>query len=152
MRRFFADPKDIKGDTIRIDSPSERNHIKNVLRMEIGDFALISDGVQYEYETQLAAFSMEATIFHILERRVPQAESRYHITLFQGIPKQGKLETIIQKATELGADAVVPVFMARSVPKPGSLDDKKLTRFRKIAAEASKQCGRGFVMQVLEAQ
>ena len=71
------------------------------------------------------------------------AELPYEFVLYQGLPKSDKFETIIQKCTELGVSAFVPVQMERSVVKiTDEKENKKLERWNKIAAEASKQCRR----------
>ncbi len=76
-------------------------------------------------------------------------ESPFEITLAQSLLKGEKMDFLIQKATELGAKEIVPFFSSRSVPL---LDrSKKLERYRrweKIAIEASKQCGRGFIPKI----
>ncbi|MBQ1258363.1 MAG: RNA methyltransferase, partial [Clostridia bacterium] len=68
---------------------------------------------------------------------------------YMGIPKGDKFEFLCQKLTELGVRRLVPVRMERSVAKIEEKEkDKKLARFRKIAQEAQKQCGRGMEMEV----
>ena len=71
------------------------------------------------------------------------------LTLYMGYPKAEKLELIVQKLTELGANCIVPVIMARSVARPDAKDGaKKRERLERIALEAAKQCGRGRVPEI----
>ena len=80
----------------------------------------------------------------IVETKASDAELPSKIYLFQGLPKQEKMELIVQKCVELGIYAVVPVSMKRCVVK---LDEKKgakkVERWNTIAASAAKQSGRG---------
>ncbi|MEG0145312.1 MAG: RsmE family RNA methyltransferase, partial [Clostridia bacterium] len=80
---------------------------------------------------------------------LPACESPLRVTVYQGLPKADKLETLAQKLTELGVCALAPVRMARSVVKLDAREgEKKCERLRRIALEAVKQCGRARVMQV----
>lgn len=80
-----------------------------------------------------------------------RAESPVEITLFQGIPKGKKTDSILQKATELGVSRVVFVYSDHAVPIFNG-EEKKNTRYQKIAEEAAKQCGRGKLVQVSVAE
>ena len=71
-----------------------------------------------------------------------------NVTLFQGIPKQGKMELIVQKSVELGACRIVPVFMKRTVVADKGNFGKKTARWQKVAAESVKQCKRGRIPEV----
>jgi 16S rRNA (uracil1498-N3)-methyltransferase len=71
------------------------------------------------------------------------------VTVLQGMPKGDKLELVIQKASELQATAVQPVFCERSVVKSSSNEARKLARWQKIADEAARQCGRSEVLRVV---
>ena len=76
-----------------------------------------------------------------------RAESPLHITVYQGLPKSDKMDYIVQKCVELGAVSIVPVATARAVVKLHD-EEKKRTRWQKIALEAAKQCGRGIIPTV----
>ena len=69
--------------------------------------------------------------------------------IYQGLPKSDKMELIIQKSVELGANSIIPVNMKRCVVKLEGKDEiKKNERWQKIAESAAKQCGRGFIPEV----
>lgn len=71
------------------------------------------------------------------------------MTLYQAVPKAGKLEEIIQKSIELGVSRIVPVLTARCVARPKAAEfQKKLSRLQKIAESAAKQSGRGCIPEV----
>ena len=79
------------------------NHIKNVLRLTIGDTITVCDGAGKEYECEIAEISKEQVYANIVDINQNAAELPCNITLFQGMPKSDKMEFIIQKAVELGA-------------------------------------------------
>lgn len=85
----------------------------------------------------------------VIEERPGQAPAPVAVTLFQGLPKGDKFELILQKATELGAAAVVPVVTERAVarPRPEQVAGK-LARWRSVAREAAEQCGRSDLPEV----
>lgn len=147
MRRFFVSPDDINGEEIFISEPSERNHIKNVLRLQAGDTLIIADGSGMEYQAAITDIPADGVKLSILWVSPSELEPITHVTLFQSVPKQGKMETIIQKSVELGVRSVVPVITERSVPKGGFA---KTERWQKISAEAAKQCGRAIIPKVAE--
>jgi 16S rRNA (uracil1498-N3)-methyltransferase len=84
----------------------------------------------------------------ICQRAVPPTQA-ISITVGQGLPKLDKFEWVIQKTTELGAAAIVPLMTVRAVPQPGAAHlPAKLARWQKLAREACKQSGRATVPHV----
>lgn len=148
MYQFFVPSENIQGNRIVITG-DDVNHIKNVLRMKVGEEIAVSNGEDgKEYRCGIASIGDEivCTLRFIKEDGV---ELPTKITLFQGLPKADKMELIVQKAVELGAYEVVPVSMARSIVK---LDDKKqktkITRWQSIAEAAAKQSKRSIIPQI----
>ena len=119
MRRFFTEPENITGDTIRI--LEDASHITRVLRMESGDQILVFDGTGYEYTAALTLLDNRECQAKILEKTFSKQEPKTKITIFQGLPKSGKMESIIQKSVELGVSSIVPTATERCVVK---LDQK----------------------------
>jgi len=151
MNRFFVSPNQIEDQVIRIVRKEDLHHIKNVLRLRAGEPIEVSDGVQWEYEGIIGQHEPEGLKIEIVKRQTFAREPKAHITLFQGIPKQGKMDFIIQKAVELGVSEVVPVFMARTVVTDKGNFGKKLVRYEMIAEEAAAQSGRGIVPYIRQA-
>ena len=148
MYQFFVPSENIQGNRIVITGV-DVNHIKNVLRMKVGEEIAVSNGEDgKEYRCGIASIGDEivCTLRFIKEDGV---ELPSKITLFQGLPKADKMELIVQKAVELGAYELVPVSMARSIVK---LDDKKqktkITRWQSIAEAAAKQSKRSIIPQI----
>ena len=89
-------------------------------------------------------------LLKILDKQKFATEPATRVTLYQGVPKASKMETVIQKTVEMGVDTIVPVFMERTVVVEKGNFGKKLDRWNKIAAEAVKQCKRGIIPCVTE--
>ncbi len=146
MHRFFVD--EIDGDTAGITG-DDLTHLSRVLRLKKGDALTLSDGRGMDYEARIESISREAATCRILESRRAETEPSCRVTLFQCLPKAGKLESVIQKCTELGASAVVPVVSRFCVALPKDFENK-LPRLRRVAYEAAKQSRRALVPTVGE--
>lgn len=148
MYQFFVNPEDIQDKKIIIRG-EEVNHIKNVLRMKIGEEIAVSNGVDgKEYRCEIEHMGEEVTckLRFVKEEEVELPSKVY---LFQGLPKADKMELIIQKAVELGVYQVIPVSTKRSIVK---LDEKKeknkLQRWQEIAKAAAKQSKRKIIPEI----
>ncbi len=151
MPKFFIKKEDIKENSVTITG-QDATHIAKVLRTEVGETLTLCDGCGTDFFAEVTSVSKEAVSLKIKETLPCTAEPEILVTLFQGIPKQGKMDYIIEKCTELGISRIVPVSTKRSVVK---IDDKKseakkLGRWRKIAAESVKQCGRGTIPEITD--
>ncbi|MCI8375437.1 MAG: 16S rRNA (uracil(1498)-N(3))-methyltransferase [Lachnospiraceae bacterium] len=148
MHRFFVDPSQIKEKEILLTGP-DVNHIRNVLRMRIGQELLVSDGQGTDYHCKIEELGETYVKASLMWRLNGNAELPSRIVLFQGLPKGDKMELIIQKCVELGAAEIIPVQTKRTVVK---LDAKKEQAKRKrwmgISESAAKQSGRGIVPEV----
>lgn len=148
MYRFFVDESQITEENVMITGP-DVNHIKNVLRMKIGEVILVSNGNDREYTCALAEITEDQVVATIQDIDGPARELPIKVTLFQGLPKGDKMETVIQKMVELGVYEIVPVSTKRCIVK---LDDKKAEaktkRWNAISESAAKQSKRGIIPQV----
>jgi 16S rRNA (uracil1498-N3)-methyltransferase len=153
MRRFLIDPSCVLNGEITIRDKREIHHMRNALRLRPGAEAMLSDGSGNEFFSQLIGYTDDggtlSAHFEVLYARAADTEPETKVTLFQCLPKRGKMESIIQKTTELGVYAVVPVISARSVSRPADMT-AKTARWQRIAEEACKQSGRGAVPAVCE--
>ena len=150
MQRFFVEPYQVLEEEHRITlTGPDLNHMKNVLRMRIGEDVWISDGSEKEYHCTIEEFQEDSAVLHILYAQESQYELPSRIYLFQGLPKGDKMELIIQKAVELGAYAVVPVETRRCVVKlDAKKAQKKVTRWQQISESAAKQSKRMLIPEV----
>ena len=151
MYRFYIEEEQISENEIRIEG-SDVNHIRNVLRLEIGDWVVACDGHDRDYVSRIQSIEKDRVILQVEKVQSTGTELPARITLFQGIPKKEKMELIIQKAVELGVYVIVPVMMKRCVVRLN--DDKKkqkrAERWQAIAEAAAKQCDRGIIPVVHE--
>lgn len=126
-------------------------HITSVLRMRAGDIAVLCDGHGTDMLAEMLPSNGDCCEFKILEKSLNPAEPNICVRLFQAMPKSDKMDFIVQKAVECGACEVIPIITKRCVSRPDEKTlAKKLVRWRKIAYEAAKQCGRGIVPTVGE--
>ena len=148
MYRFFVAEENRREGMILITG-DDVNHIRNVLRMTVGERVIVSCGKGVDYECEIEKLG-ETDIQLTICRETPAVtELPVEITLFQALPKKDKMELVIQKAIELGVSHIVPVETRRCVVKLDTKKkEKKLSRWRAIAEAAAKQSGRGIVPQV----
>ena len=148
MHHFFVTPEQVREENIIIEG-SDVNHIKNVLRMKVGEELEISDGNNKKYLCEIESMSSDEVCAIIKEELNVDTELPSKIYLFQGLPKSDKMELIVQKAVELGVFEIIPVATKRAVVK---LDDKKaskkIERWQAIAESGAKQSGRNVIPEV----
>lgn len=150
MSRFFVDKSAIKDNRIFITDKDDVKHISKVLRLRSGDVIEVSDSEEYEYEAAVVSISDGEVECLIRDKQRFSREPGVKVTLYQGIPKKGKMEVIIQKCVELGVIRIVPVFTGRTVAVDKGGFEKKIERWQKISDEAVKQCRRGVIPQIAD--
>ncbi len=149
MHQFFVEASQIHDKTVIIEG-SDVNHIKNVLRMKIGEELSVSNGEDgREYRCGIVRIEEERVVCELRFVKEDGVELPSRVYLFQGLPKADKMELIIQKSVELGVYEVIPVETGRSVVK---LDAKKAAqktaRWQSIAEAAAKQSRRRIIPKV----
>lgn len=149
MYHFFAEPSQIQGKRIVITG-NDVNHIKNVLRMKVGEEIAVSNGIDgKEYRCGIEEFKEDEIICGLRFIKEADVELPSKIYLFQGLPKADKMETIVQKAVELGVYEIIPVAAARSIVR---FDEKKaksrIARWQGIAEAAAKQSKRAVIPEI----
>ena len=148
MPRFFVKTEQVQDETITILGEDVK-HIKNVLRKDKGDKIEICNQENGKtYNCQINNIENNSIIAKIIEQ-IEEQEDKIKIDIYQGLPKSDKMELIIQKSVELGANAIIPVAMKRCVAKIDSKDEiKKICRWQKIAESAAKQSGRNEIPEI----
>ena len=148
MYQFFVEDDQIGADVINITG-ADVNHIRNVLRMKPGEKVRISNQRGRDFLCSVAALSEHEVLLNIEQRDIKSTELSSRIYLFQGIPKGERMETVIEKAVELGVYEIIPVAMKYCVVK---LDEKKaqkkVARWQEIARSAAKQSKRSLIPQI----
>ena len=149
MRRFYAPKENFSGEKIVL-AQEETRHLRDVLRLRAGDAVRIFDGAGREFSCAIEKIEKRETVLRILEEIAPFAPaSGLDLTLAVALLKGEKFDLVIQKAVELGVKKFIPITTKRTDVKLKDAD-KKLERWRKIALEAAKQCGRADLMQLAE--
>lgn len=149
MYQFFVDPGAISEKQVVITG-KDVNHIKNVLRMKVGEEIAVSNGVDgREYRCGILQMTEDSVICELRFIKEDGVELPSKIYLFQGLPKADKMELIIQKAVELGVYEIIPVATKRAVVKLDAKKEKsKLARWQAISEAAAKQSKRAVIPQV----
>ncbi len=145
MPKFFEDSFSASNPTL---TGAHARHIGYALRMRTGEpLTVCACGI--DYECTIEEITSDTIYLQILSSAPCCAEPSVRVTLFQALPKTDKLETIIQKAVELGVTEIVPVLTARCISRLSPADfEKKRERLQKIAQSAAEQSGRGIIPQV----
>lgn len=148
MHRFFVWPENIVDHIVRIDRDQAR-HIEKVLRLAAGDIVQVFDGQGHEYEVCLQGKEEGFLLGEILQELHREADSPLHLSLVQGLAKGDKMDSIIQKAVEIGVQEIYPLISRYAVVKlEKERTGKKVDRWQTIAREACKQCRRNRVPMV----
>jgi 16S rRNA (uracil1498-N3)-methyltransferase len=138
------------GGRVTFEGPAAA-HVRRVLRLEAGDPLTLFNGDGHDYPSRIAGFGRGTVEAEIQERAAARAESPLSVTLVQGVARGERMDLVVQKATELGVTAIVPVATARSVVR---LDresrQRKLAHWRGIAIAACEQCGRARLPSIAE--
>ncbi|MBN2453650.1 MAG: 16S rRNA (uracil(1498)-N(3))-methyltransferase [Candidatus Omnitrophica bacterium] len=142
MSRFFVPKDSVKGNLIHV-SGDEMHHIIDVMRLKTRDKVVTFDGAGNEYIGVIEDVKARSAIIRIIDTKIISADKTSAITLIQAIPKKEKMDYIVEKSTEMGVSAIIPVVTERTIPVwDGPKRAAAAERWRKIAKEASKQCGR----------
>lgn len=148
MPRFFVDGP--AGGEYYLGGEAGR-HGARVLRLRPGEGVTLCDGHGTDYPSTVRENAGDGLLLDVGEGVPSRGEPGTKITVCQCLPKGDKMETVVQKAVELGACEIWPIESRYCVAKwDDRAKDKKLARLRKIALEAAMQSGRGIVPRVLE--
>ena len=148
MHRFYLPPEQCSEPTLVL-SGREAHHGAEVLRLRRGERVTVLDGVGGELLCDVAEVERRQIKLRVVTRHeIPPLP--YQITLLQALPKGRAFESIIQKATELGAFRILPLLSERVVAAPSGDKDTaaKIEKWRVIAVEALKQCGSGWLPRI----
>jgi 16S rRNA (uracil1498-N3)-methyltransferase len=148
MARFYVPQPRIEKGMLRIEGDEVR-HIRKVLRLKAGDEVVVFDGSAKEYEGTIIEEGSASVMIVVQNVLCSKSESPLEIALAQSLLKGEKMDYLIQKATELGVNRIIPFFSSRTIPLlEESRRLKRYHRWKRIAVEASKQCGRGVVPKI----
>jgi 16S rRNA (uracil1498-N3)-methyltransferase len=147
VARLFVAPDRLGGERVALDDEPHR-YLSRVLRLKPGDAVTVFDGEGHEIAATIESSDARVTVLRLGQRRDAAPAGR-PVILLQAIPKGERMDLLVQKTTELGVARICPVVSARTVvqatqAKSGAdaRGDNRLRRWRLIAQEAARQCGR----------
>ena len=139
--RLFLE-RDLSGDKLALDE-REAHYLGHVLRLKRGDELVAFNGLGTERRASVGSLQRRGAELELRETVDAVPASRLELTLVQALPKSDAMDLTVQKATELGARAIVPVYTEFSVVKLDSeRAERRVEHWRKIAKSACEQCGR----------
>ena len=148
LTRSFVDRPLRAGDTLALPAAAAA-HLVRVLRLQPGDACVLFNGDGHDYDARLVSVGKREVRAEVVAARRTDNESPLAITLVQGIARGEKMDWILQKATELGVAAIVPVASERSeVRLDGERADKRATHWHEVVVAACGQSGRATVPPV----
>jgi 16S rRNA (uracil1498-N3)-methyltransferase len=148
MHRFFIEQSTEVNASVII-SGNDYNHLKNSLRLNIGDRVILSAGDGFDLEAEIVAYRDEEAELKIISKEKSAAEADIKIWLAQGLPKKSKMDLIVEKATEIGFSGLIPLESKRTIVKYNhKKKDKKQRRWQRVAEAAAKQSGRAVIPEI----
>lgn len=139
---------DVSGTAFALGEGPSR-HVQ-VLRMQPGDGLRVFDGQGREWQAEVTEMGRKVVQVRVLHALENNRELPVKVTLAVGMTANDRMDTLVEKATELGAHAIQPLLCTRSVLRlDGERAAKKVTHWQAVAVSASEQCGRAVVPQVL---
>ncbi len=148
--RFLVKQNNLNLPFARLDG-EEHHHLSRVLRAQPGDTVWLMDERGNVFQAEVMEVGRKQTRLRVLEKEAPTSP-KVRLVLGQALIKTKNMELVIQKATELGVQAIVPVEASRSVLKLKGREGPKQDRWRKIAREAAKQSRRTDIPAILPLQ
>jgi 16S rRNA (uracil1498-N3)-methyltransferase len=139
--RFFVAPEALRGDEVVLADEALARQLAQVLRLAPGDQITLLDGAGMRYRVEISALTRAGLRGRILDRAEEHGEARAHVTLYQALARAERFELVLQKATELGVAAIVPLASERSSVE-ASEAGRKYERWGRIVREAAEQSRR----------
>ena len=145
MRRFFVSPDQIQGARITLKG-AEAHHLRSVLRLQPGRIVELFDGSGTVYKAEISAIRSNFIEARIVRKYVARLDDPFPLTLAQVVLKGKKMDVVVQKATELGVNILIPVISRYCEGRKVNSD--RITRWQRIVIEACKQSGRAVPMHI----
>src|SRR5262245_54896831 len=142
--RFFV-AETIAGRTATLTG-DEARHLAAVMRAAVGDEFVLFDGNGAEFVARVLSVRKQTIELEVIERREVSRELPWPVTLAVALPKGDRQKWLVEKATELGVAAIVPLITERGIAQPV---EAALERLRRSVVEACKQCGRNRLLEIL---
>lgn len=143
LHRFFVPAEWLSGGSQVTLTGDVAHQVERVLRLQVGDRIVLLDDSGLAYEAELLRLGPRAVHARLARSFSPQTEPRLRLTLYQALPKGERFEWVLQKGTELGVSAFVPLITERTVIQhPERVGAQRVRRWQRIIQEAAEQAGR----------
>jgi 16S rRNA (uracil1498-N3)-methyltransferase len=149
IRRVFVDKLKIKNGMVVVTGPVQK-YVTGVLRKGPGDRVDIIDGKGYLYRSTIQSIKGKELYLQIIDVVHNPQEKRSRVILCVSPIKGPRMDWLIEKATELGAEKIVPVILRRTLIKFSDNGADKIDRWKRISIEASRQSGRFTLPEIVE--
>lgn len=150
LRRIYSDQPLQTGAAVTLRADAA-NHVLRVLRLRRGDTLVLFDGSGSDYAGEITALGRDSVTMAVGTGHPVENESPLAVTLVQGVCRGARMDTVVQKATELGVARIRPVLTARSVVKlDEARGDRRQAHWQRVAVAAAEQSGRSRVPVVEE--
>src|SRR5258707_861374 len=150
MHRFFIAPELVKEIGVGLVLPKELAHqVRDVLRLSPGEKLILLDNQGHEILAMVESSSKGGVTVQLLEHRPGKAASLIRVVLCQGLLKSARFEWILEKGTELGVAVFAPILCRRSMAGLEDAGAAKIQRWQRIIQEATEQCGRATLPELL---
>ena len=125
----------------------EFHYLKNVLRLKAGDTLKVLDGKGWELDALIKEIKKKSLTLEVTNKRYHERKRAYRLTLIQAVLKGEKMDLVLQKATELGVDVVVPVFTRHTVVR----STRRYKHWQRVCLEATRQSRQFFMPEIVGA-
>jgi len=141
VRRIFVDKLKMKNGMVLIAGPTCK-YVLGVLRKSTGDRIDVMDGKGYLYRCVINGTKGKELFLQVMDAVHHPEEKRTRVTLLVSPIKGPRMDWLVEKATELGVDRILPTIFKRTVVKFKDVETEKCERWKRIMIEASRQSGR----------
>lgn len=149
--RCFIEPSEWNSDQLELAS-EEAHHLRTVLRGKVGQHIGLFDGRGRTAEAEVLSMDRHSARVRVLQAAI-EPRPALELTLIQGVPREQKMDVVVQKATELGATRILPVRADHAVMQVREdNEDSKRERWQRIALNAAKQCGTAWLPEIAPAR
>lgn len=143
IKKYYVNSGEISGNSAKVFF--EYNHMVNVIRQKAGDEVILINGDGYYYFSVIEKINKDSVDIVINKKVKDTSEPKIKITAYLGLLKSDHMDFAVQKLSELAVHKIIPFVSQNTVVKK---ETAKIERFKKIAIESAKQCGRSKILNV----
>ncbi len=151
MHRFFVEPEAVQADEVHF-SPETSRQISHVLRLRTGSRVMVLDNSGFEMLTDLVDVNDGECVGRVVQKEQCKTEPQTKLLMILSLTQREKFEWMLQKCTEVGASAFLPMITSRSLSQKKSDASSKYARWKTILKEAAEQSGRGIIPELRDVE